>query len=315
MKIFNIRDGFANNSSSTHSIIFTDKPTAISDDYDPTDFGWEYFTIASKQGVLEYLRATLYSHMKYNVHPDYVECIIDNWVGHNFKWSDDEYNNPIVDHQSLIALPLVFDESAIDKRFFDELKQLFLNSDVLILGGNDNDNQIHPHIGTPGVHATFLTECGSLIAKKDINYWTLFDRHRGTKYRVKFNNHGTENVLPTSASSPDLCDVKITDFCNFGCTYCLTPGSLITTNNGVKPIEQISVGDIVATFNTETLCVEYFPVDQLFEREYDDDIITIELADGSIHNITPNHEVYTTNRGWVDAGDLTEDDDVISIYS
>ena len=50
MKIHNVRLGHATNSSSSHSIIF-DPVSKATDDYD--DFGWSFFTLASKEAKEE----------------------------------------------------------------------------------------------------------------------------------------------------------------------------------------------------------------------------------------------------------------------
>jgi intein/homing endonuclease len=42
----------------------------------------------------------------------------------------------------------------------------------------------------------------------------------------------------------------------------------------------------------------------------DKDWIEIQFENGSTLTCTVDHPVYTENRGWVAAGDLTEDDDV-----
>ena len=41
--------------------------------------------------------------------------------------------------------------------------------------------------------------------------------------------------------------------------------------------------------------------------------IELELENGSTLKLTEDHEVHTTNRGWVKAGDLTEDDDITEL--
>lgn len=38
--------------------------------------------------------------------------------------------------------------------------------------------------------------------------------------------------------------------------------------------------------------------------------VEVEFENGSTLRLTEDHEVYTTNRGWIAAGELTEDDDV-----
>jgi len=41
--------------------------------------------------------------------------------------------------------------------------------------------------------------------------------------------------------------------------------------------------------------------------------VEIELEDGTKHKMTEDHEVHTSNRGWVKAGELTEEDDITEL--
>lgn len=313
--IFNIRDGFANNSSSTHSIILSDKPlNKIDNNYNDELFGWDYFTVAGKQSILDYLRATLCSNLNYKLNSEYIRCIVDNWIGESYNYNDDDYSEfPVVDHQSCIMLPLTFDESGLDKRFFLELKELLLRDNILILGGNDNDEEDHPLSGY-GEHMSFITDRRSMIAKKsNHDYWTLFDRDYGTKIRLKFSDSGQEFIKPTKSLTPDLVDVCITSFCHFNCSFCLVEGTNISTDRGLVPIELINIGDVVNSFDVESQEYVLNEVEQIFKRTYDGDLIDIELEDGTIISITPNHEIYTKNRGWILADELTINDDILYI--
>ena len=52
MRIHNVRLGFATNSSSTHSLIFLPK---AQDNYNEGGFGWDNFTLASKEANLDFV--------------------------------------------------------------------------------------------------------------------------------------------------------------------------------------------------------------------------------------------------------------------
>ena len=43
------------------------------------------------------------------------------------------------------------------------------------------------------------------------------------------------------------------------------------------------------------------------------DVITLELEDGTFLKLTPDHKVFTENRGWIEAKNLTESDVLIEI--
>lgn len=239
LKIFNIRDGFANNSSSTHSIIFRLDDEISSDDYD-SDFGWDFFTVNSKDGILDYLRGILNYNLILDHENHYIECILNSWVGPSNFTAE---TLPSIDHQSAICLPRTFDGQALHKEFFLEFKDLLLNNNTLILGGNDNDDENHRLAETPGITPRFLTDRSNLnfIAKKDYkyDYWTLFNRNDGYKIRCVINENGQQDFLPKQASTPDLVDVKITQYCNFGCKFCYQGSTKSGTHADFSQIKEI----------------------------------------------------------------------------
>jgi SPP1 gp7 family putative phage head morphogenesis protein len=86
---------------------------------------------------------------------------------------------------------------------------------------------------------------------------------------------------------------------------CFLPGTKIR-GKGKKlwmDIEKINIGDLVLTQSRE-----FYPVIELHKNEYSGDIIVIELENGKIIKATPNHPIFTVNRGWVNAGDISETD-------
>jgi len=235
IKIFNIRGGFANNSSSSHSIIFKSIPIELTDNYSADlQFGWDTFTIGSKQGVLDYLKAILTCNFKYEMNNDYIKCIVEGWVG-----PIPSADLPSIDHQSIVSLPYTYEEDAINKQFFMEFKELLLSQDTVILGGNDNGGE-HPLEDLPGTVPELLIETSGYIAKKDdrFDYWTFFNRSSGDKFRCVLNKNGLDkSIIPTRASAPDLVDIKITDYCTFNCDFCYQ-GS--TKNGKHAPFSDIS---------------------------------------------------------------------------
>jgi hypothetical protein len=97
---------------------------------------------------------------------------------------------------------------------------------------------------------------------------------------------------------------------------CFDKDTLIKTENGIKKISEISIDDKVLTYDEDS--GEYYYVNpfMVFETPQSVDKQKIELTfeDGTIERCTYDHEWYTTNRGWVKAGELTEDDDVKNFH-
>jgi len=99
--------------------------------------------------------------------------------------------------------------------------------------------------------------------------------------------------------------------CNLNCRYCLPPDALISTPNGTKRIDQIEDGEEIFALdnsnNDQQLVLAH--VGHVFDREAEE-VIVIEVDGGKLE-LTPEHPVMTKNRGWVKAGDLTLNDEVL----
>jgi MoaA/NifB/PqqE/SkfB family radical SAM enzyme len=227
MKIHNVRMGLATNSSSSHSIIMLPsraKGSKLKDNYDGDDFGWGDFTLVNKENKNVYLASTLFQSLRNAVGHEFACAVVEKWTGVAPK-ANPEYGEyyPSIDHQSVMTFPLDWEEKAVPKRFFDAFKAFVERDDVAILGGNDNSDG-HPALSRKGItdtnHMGLPVESSSkgLICREDNGYWVIFDRKTGTKVRLSFNQ--PEGFEPTKAKAPELVDIKITDYCPFGCEYC-----------------------------------------------------------------------------------------------
>ena len=213
MKVLRIREGFATNSSSVHSIIITDKPLT---DYlvEEGEFGWDPFIAASENSKRLYMACQLYKSLLMLVPEEAALALAEKYAG--IKMGD-----AYVDHQSVFDLPTTFKGNYPHIGFFNELLNYVLNPNIAIKGGNDNS---YRYVDADEV----LTEIpkdgyGSLVARKDsAGYWVLFDRRTGKKIHFTFD----PEVKAGRASSPELVDLKITDFCTKGCKYCYQDSSL-----------------------------------------------------------------------------------------
>lgn len=96
--------------------------------------------------------------------------------------------------------------------------------------------------------------------------------------------------------------------CNFG-RGCFLPDTKIRMHDGqYKEICNITINDKVIDINGDAQNVY-----DVLEYQVDEDIIELELENGKIVRCTQDHEFFTENRGWVQAKDLTEDDDIRQI--
>ncbi len=230
----NIRRGFATNSSSSHSIIFFDNARNNDcKDYDVDDhlFGWSYFTASSKEAKKAYADTTLIRALtSYCGYGDFhenqdsilsaINALLIKKYGSDFTV---KYVDGSIDHQSVLLIPTNWEETNVNLDFFHDLYECLMQDECVIIGGNDNDDGIHEasyhnsirevSLGIPKEERTTRW-----TARKDIGgWWTLFNRLNGSKIRVSFDLADVSKVRP---SAPELVDMKITDYCDIGCSFC-----------------------------------------------------------------------------------------------
>jgi len=261
VKIHNVRLGLACNSSSSHSLIILEDISGIKDDeaytrndqYDHggddflrdmmqrirekeeqeqqaridsngpiKEFGWNYFTVISQQSKLQYLGVMLAECLQRELPENFYNAILREWVGvvPSTESSDDNWS--YIDHQSLMGLPCGFGTKLPDQEFFEELKTYILQENIVILGGNDNEDRVHPlHLQKHRPANIDLPRDGRshFVARKDpkYNYWSMF-WETGAKLRMSLGQ--PEGFSPTKAYAPELVDIKINDYCPFGCNFC-----------------------------------------------------------------------------------------------
>lgn len=210
MNIHSIRLGPATNSSSSHSLIFMDNPPA--DTCRGTqEFGWNRFVASSPQSKAAYAAQTLKGALCRHVPSDVAELIAREWLGEPCK--PDGY----IDHQSEYVIPC--DRDDFPSREFAREFAAFLQRDgLVVLGGNDNDGPEHPvaafRLDLPRDTSPRVYRC----RKDPSGYWTVYNRLSGNKVRLSFDK--PQGFDATSATVPELVDIKITDYCSHGCSFC-----------------------------------------------------------------------------------------------
>lgn len=125
----------------------------------------------------------------------------------------------------------------------------------------------------------------------------------GTKVRMTED----DEFIPAFSEN---CDVKITDKCNMGCSFCFPAGTPIVTKNGIKNIEDIVEGDLALSFNENFNGDEYACVTQLFKHRHTGNMIKINVGASSLI-CTSNHKIYVkynnsgiNNANWIEAKDI-----------
>ncbi|QIH76152.1 hypothetical protein GTN31_07235 [Macrococcoides canis] len=107
-----------------------------------------------------------------------------------------------------------------------------------------------------------------------------------------------------------MTDVKAR-LCEFNLIKnCFVAGTLVQTKIGLKPIEEVQVGDEVLSRCMETGRVTYKKVTDTFHKQTDV-ITTITLLSGETITSSPQHLYFTTNRGFIVAEALTDGDTLL----
>jgi organic radical activating enzyme len=256
-----IRRGFASNSSSSHSIIFSNN-NLISDQFDEytdyDEFGWNFFTCKTKICKTRYLLLTLMANISYNEKDAFIRANISELSTFipNVNRTLNKIKDGYIDHQSVIRLPSDYSNPEYPSiKFFKDLYKELVERDYIILGGNDNDDTNHPltnsHINNDDtnkvIHILYkLTYQDDLYCVKDpiTKEWTLSNNDKGLLFKIIFNHDLTilqnekQNVfeelnddtisylIPKKSTYPYLVDLKITDKCSYNCNFCYQNSTL-----------------------------------------------------------------------------------------
>lgn len=86
---------------------------------------------------------------------------------------------------------------------------------------------------------------------------------------------------------------------------CFTAGNMVSTVEGVKDIAHLGVGDKIHNGFGEV--VEIIETQQKLVNE----LVVLELDNGKLVECTPEHQLLTKNRGWVEAQFLYSDDELM----
>lgn len=91
---------------------------------------------------------------------------------------------------------------------------------------------------------------------------------------------------------------------------CFAPETLVKTKSGDKKISELTANDEVLSFNTIANQYEYIRPSNIVETpSAGREKIELEFEDGYVVRCTADHK-FLTQRGWVEAKDLTEEDEI-----
>ena len=101
-----------------------------------------------------------------------------------------------------------------------------------------------------------------------------------------------------------------TEVIDSGYTFCFLAGTKVLTENGLKNIEDIKLGEKVYSLNTDTNVRELKEVTRLI-RSRTTETLEITVGDNVIKT-TPRHEFYIVDKGWIRAYELEVGDVLVS---
>jgi molybdenum cofactor biosynthesis enzyme MoaA len=312
VKIHNVRVGFATNSSSSHSIVMIPQgQRERTDEYERYSYNWEQFTLADADSKTAYFLTQMYSALaNTNLSHDEIVHVMQGVLGDHVDLS----NFPCevdVDHQS--QWHGMADSMKHTPDLVRAMWSFVQRDDVVILGGNDNsDGQTPPNNSWQDDRTAMFGQFGDKRVRQDGEHWVLFNKTSGTKLRMSFDAQSAPYVKSTV---PELVDLKVTNYCAYGCTFCLVPGTQILTPSGIKAIEHIREHDQVITFNLDTHQMEATPVAATYARDYQGDLVEILVDNGERLHITPEHEVFVLFKGWMPAHECVVGDRLFDAHT
>ena len=181
------------------------------------NYGWEDFILADHDSKLKYLAVQIYQSLCGTVSTDVARATVRGWFEIELPNGDSKDYFYGVDHESVLS----FNPNTITDDFIKDIKGIAENERIVIYGGNDNDDHdLAPSSGKPHPVSKFTNRFSTLKMKKDGNYWIFYDKASGNKTRFSFNIDDTEAENYVKSTTPELVDVKITDYCPFGCEFC-----------------------------------------------------------------------------------------------
>ena len=128
----------------------------------------------------------------------------------------------------------------------------------------------------------------------------FFDKH----LNCRFHNQDDPKVWEHVYHNGRFCGI-------FQFTACLSETNMITMSDySTRSIKDVLKGDFVISYNEEKKCFEEKEVLDFYDQG-EKECIEIQFESGLKIECTYDHKFLTSNRGWVEAIDLNEEDDII----
>lgn len=238
MKIQNIRLGHATNSSSSHSIVLVSNIQLHEQllNAEPFNYGWDQFVLVEEKAKMTYVACQFMQALaNNNIDLEVAADLIKIWTGIDLKVETDsntasEIMEKIsIDHQSVWMIGQIDLNKKADLAYFQEAAKFFRADNVVICGGNDNtDDNIRPQqiVNVEDPMIELIQYKSTNRVRYDKNNWIMYNNNTGNKIRWTFDDSSLDY---NKSTWPELVDIKITDYCPYGCKFCYQS----STNQGI----------------------------------------------------------------------------------
>jgi hypothetical protein len=261
MKILRFREGLATNSSSSHSILsgYSGWGDSHGDDM---NYGWEQFLLKSAEEKARYVAAQIVSRYTtydsndgdkdialgrmvqcFEAHPvtaTFIPGLLEDWKAMEGDWN--------VDHQSSWCRPMSFDDpnEPDEELFFKICRSIIIDDKISIAGGNDNGGDLSEEMSkfTSKLYEYLLS--GDVKARKNPGgsrtvLFRNYDKQRHAKVTLSFEGTGAAvDSVHYEVDSPELVDIKITDYCERNCAFCYQGSTINGKHASFEEIKKIA---------------------------------------------------------------------------
>jgi len=146
------------------------------------------------------------------------------------------------------------------------------------------------------------------LISKDYNY--VFNKETG--FFARWGE--TKEADPEKAPFPEILDLEISSGeCSGDCKFCSPAGTLVDTPTGNQNIEKLFSGDSVLSYDLKTNKNVSNKIVETYCHNFIGKLICIELNNGQILKLTPDHTVILKDGSEIMASKLTAASEIISI--
>jgi hypothetical protein len=136
----------------------------------------------------------------------------------------------------------------------------------------------------------------------------LISRWAHVKRKYLVVGHKSRFTFDENGRSTDFIGPSVANGCAMACTYCVEEGTLISTPKGSVAVETLQEDDPVLAYDSSSEQLVSARVWAVASRDVEE-VIELEV-DGRTLVVSLEHPMLT-QRGWVEAQYLTEDDEVL----